>query len=231
MKIKHIAAHVALIVSFGMAASAQAQLLGGGGLGGMLGGAGGMGGQIGGQIGGAGSMGGRGALINEMRPARAIEAAPVRRAADISGRGEANGNASGNGAASLAGNILPSRNRAVEGEAAGSSNVAGSMDADLAGSGRRVLGGTASGLRAVGQPIAEGARAQVDSTSGYASSTVANVRGTAQGGKNAAINGARRAGNAVKSVQVEKSVNLSVGGSASGSASGSGAQAGDDQQQ
>ncbi|UUZ47135.1 hypothetical protein LP420_26995 [Massilia sp. B-10] len=69
MKTKQIVQHIAIIFALGVAASAQAQLLGGGGglgrsVGGMIGGSGNMGGQIGGM----GSMGSRGGLAR--RPAR-----------------------------------------------------------------------------------------------------------------------------------------------------------------
>jgi hypothetical protein len=149
MKIKHIAAHIALIASFGMAAGANAQLLGGGGglsgsLGGMVGGAG----NIGGQIGGAGSMGGRGSLINDVRPTRSID--NTTRRAEANGAGQASGDASG--------------------------SASGGIHADLAGSGRQLV---------------DGARAQVESTRGYARST--------------AVNGARQAGDAAGAVNVSAS--------------------------
>jgi hypothetical protein len=69
MKTRHIVQQIALVVSFGIAASAQAQLLGGGRLGGSLGGS--MGGMIGGagQLGGMGGMVTRGADLGEVRNA------------------------------------------------------------------------------------------------------------------------------------------------------------------
>lgn len=199
MKIKLIAAHIALIASFGMAASAHAQLLGGGG--GLTGGVGGM---VGGMVGGSGSMGGqlggqlsgRGSMINDMRAGRA---------ADVSGRGNAAAEGSGRGSAGLAGNILPSRNRVIDGQAAGgmeqsgsvsgggsgnaSGNASGSINADLAGTGRQLTRGAI-----------DGARGQVESTRGFARSSVANAR------------------NAAGSVQVQPSVDVGVSGSANGSA-------------
>ena len=80
MKTKHIVSNIAIIFTLGVAASANAQLLGGGGaLGGSLGGSlGGMTrgmGSIGGQAQGMGSIASRGSLINEMRSSRSLDAA------------------------------------------------------------------------------------------------------------------------------------------------------------
>ncbi|UUZ52742.1 hypothetical protein LP419_26435 [Massilia sp. H-1] len=79
MKTKQIVQHIAIIFALGVAASAQAQLLGGGGglgrsVGGMIGGSGNMGGQIGGM----GSMGSRGGLADDLRASRAAEAAAAK---------------------------------------------------------------------------------------------------------------------------------------------------------
>ena len=115
MNTKQIVRHIAILFSLGVAASANAQLLGGGSLGGMAGGAG-----IGAQIGGMGAIGGRASQIDAMRSStRAIDVGSRRRSADIaeSGRGSS---------------------------AAGSASGSIGIDGSFSGTGREVLGGVRS---------------------------------------------------------------------------------------
>ena len=61
MKTKHIVQQVALVITLGVAASAQAQLLGG---------RGGIGGSLGGMVGGAGNIGSMGQMGGARRAGR-----------------------------------------------------------------------------------------------------------------------------------------------------------------
>lgn len=152
MNTKSLVKHIALIVTLGVAASAQAQLLGGA-VGGMIGGS------AGGNIGAMGSMGGRG-IVNEVRPAtRAIDTGSLRRPADVSGNGNAGGQAS----------------------------------ADSSGAGS-ASGGLGLGLSLSG-----------------------NARNVVQGAGRSTVDGARRAGDAVNSVEMDKSVSVEASGSVQGS--------------
>lgn len=155
MNTKSLVKHIALVATLCVAASAQAQLLGGGARGGLGGAVGGMiGGSAGGNIGAMGSMSGRG-IVNEVRPAtRAIDTGSLRRPADVSG----NGNAGGQAAAD-----------------SGAGSASGSLGLGLSG----------------------------------------NARNVVQGAGRSTVDGARRAGDAVNSVEMDKSVSVEASGSGS----------------
>jgi hypothetical protein len=138
MQAKKIVQQVALVISFGVAASAHAQLLGrggavGGSLGGMVGGAG----QMGGRLGGMDSITSRGSLISDTRSAtRAAEAGT-----------NASGNASGSGSAGLTGGLIPARGRPIESEASGSgsSSASAGLSGALRPASTRPINGPANG--------------------------------------------------------------------------------------
>ena len=246
MKTVHIAKHIAILLALGATASAQAQLLGGrgpigGSLNGMVGGAG----NIGGQLTGAGSMAGRGALIGEARSAtRIIDTSGIRRSAELNG----NGNAGGNGAASLASNVLP---RSANANGEGSGSLGGTLNAAreaavpatpaspaspataATGSGQASGSGTMSGgvntdgvgnaMQAAGAlaPVRDGARAQADTTRTFAAASAANTRSTVKGSKQAAVDGSRQASGALGSAGLDKTVALDASGSLSGNGAAS----------
>ena len=163
MNTKHIARNIALIVTFGVAASANAQLLGGslgGSAGGSLGGSAGgslggslggitrgtsnIGAQLGGQADAMGSLAGRGALMNEARARRSLDAA-------------GSAGAEGSGAA----NVAPPR-ASFDGSGSASGSAGARIETGL-------VRNTAGALRAQGA-----------SARGFARSSVNNVRGAAQ---------------------------------------------------
>lgn len=157
MNTKSLVKHIALVATLCVAASAQAQLLGGGARGALGGAVGGMiGGSAGGNIGAMGSMNGR-SIVNEVRPAtRAIDTGSLRRPADVSGNGNAGGQASAD-------------------SSSGAGSASGSLGLGLSG----------------------------------------NARNVVQGAGRYTVDGARRAGDAVNSVEMDKSVSVEASGSGS----------------
>lgn len=219
MKTTHIVKHIAILFSLGVAASANAQLLGGG-LGGSAGGMVGGAGTIGGSIGGMGRMEGRGSLIHDVRSSsRAVDTGALRGSADVARSGRAAADVAGNGSASgsLTGNIMPERSAGAD--AAGSGFASGNLGAEVSviGSGRDAAGKALGSLRDAGRPVADGVRSQANSTRELAMGTAANAGATARAARQGVTNGVRRAGNAAGSVQVDQSIDAS--GSASGNAS------------
>lgn len=158
----------------------QAQLLGGGGFGGL---GGGLGGAVGGTLGGMGSIGSttdsiRGATRGTLEGSG--NASGSAKADRRSGKVDANGQGGGSGAISQLGVLdTPAGSNSASGSAAGSASGSGSASAQLIGtdavrSAVDEAGGVAQGSVQQGQSLAQGLAGSTDSLTG-------NVQGTTSG--------------------------------------------------
>ncbi|MFL6671698.1 MAG: hypothetical protein ACJ8LG_00230 [Massilia sp.] len=249
MKINKLAHHIALVISLGLAASAHAQLLGRGSLGGAIGGN--IGGNIGGQLGGMGAMGHRDATINEVRAAArgngtADGGGSLRAGQPAALPGNDNPSPGGASAGSVRGLIgavhsKPSPSDSSTPQAGAGANPAASqpLPAGSAGGGVNLQGSAGGGVAASadaggladsarntgaalqqhGQAVAGVARTGVDRAASGARAAAGKASGAANGAAQAATAGVKRANGAAQSAAAN-GVQVQAHGSAGAGASG-----------
>jgi hypothetical protein len=202
-----------------IAAPASAQLLGGGGLGGVLGGGGAAGGVLGGTLGGFPPQAGLPSLPGD--PIGGTLGGSANGSASGSGSAHANrhtghvdanghGNANGNGTLNGVLNT-PAASGSGSGHASGSASGGGSASADLIGT---------DAVRSTAQGVVSQARGTASGVVGNAYSTAGNLAGSASGNANGAASGSAgyasgalaAAGSAASSAQgafsVQKGMNV-----------------------